>query len=121
MSSKINAYARFLNSLAAIKRSYGTIEINKDFNSASSLSSSSSVSPSSQQYPIPFYTKTIRVNTSFNNGNSIGSSSATAAEATTSAATANVDVKDNKIGNNVDENVTPASRYYRQLGYYYYI
>ncbi|KAL5276247.1 hypothetical protein ACFFRR_001833 [Megaselia abdita] len=116
VSDKINAFARFLNSLAAIKRSYGTIQINKSINVGGGVSSSSSISPV-KQYPIPVYTKTIRVNTSFDNGNSIGSSSAAASA---SAATANV--KDNEIRSdvNVDVNVTPGTRYYRKVKQYYY-
>lgn len=120
VSRKINALARFLNSLAAIKRSYGTIQINKSINVGGGVPSSS-ISPV-QQYPIPVYTKTIRVNTSFNNGNSIGSSSAASAASAAAATAIAVDVKDNEIRYdvNVDGNVTPSSRYYRQARQQYY-
>lgn len=139
VSDKINAFARFLNSLAAIKRSYGTIQINKSINVGGAVSSSSSSSGSSsssssgsssssatspvQQYPIPIYTKTIRVNTSFNNGNSIGSGSSSTSSGATSTSTAvaaTANVENNEIRN--DGNVTPR-RYYRKVpvNQYYYI
>uniref|UniRef100_T1GIG6 Uncharacterized protein n=1 Tax=Megaselia scalaris TaxID=36166 RepID=T1GIG6_MEGSC len=125
VSDKINAFARFLNSLAAIKRSYGTIQINKSINVGGAVSSSSSSSGSSSSSSSEAAVQVLhrQVNTSFNNGNSIGSgssSTSSGATSTSAAVAATANVEDNEIRN--DGNVTPR-RYYRKVpvNQYYYI